>query len=757
MKLALAALAALMALAGLGTIGTSAMFTITERTGDVRFRIDSLRRHLEVVPGSSVRAGGSTAVASGDVQSARVDLGTAPAGESYASVLVVRNVRTEPVTAVLETPGLPPQVASAGFLRNGARVGSVTLAPGETATIAMVTSSTVGRGAGNVALRTGRGPFPVETYPVQAEVAAPAPPAPPPSVSVDARPPADAQEVGAVELAWTASPSPGVTAYRVYRDGVRLAETSGTAFRDTSAPRDERVTYTVRAVRTGLESSDSQAVSVTAIARPAAPLGVTAKAVAPTAEQDVGAILVSWAASASAGVTGYVVLRAPAGGAFETITSRPVTETGFSDATAVQGVTYRYIVRALRESVPSRDETASAPVDPIARPPAPASVTASAEDPVGEATTGLIRVSWTAPLISATTRYLIFRSVDGGEYVQRGDTDLTTFVDADVVGGREYRYRVRTVRDGISSRAATESAAVRARVRPGRPGNLTAVAGAGGVIRLSWNEPVTVAGAPVSSYRVLRGSSASGPFVQVGTSTDRSFADTPPAQELYHYVVRAYSGTAAAEGLTSTSASATSDATAPDAPASVSLTGGGTYINLANFTNVSVTVQVAAGSGNRATDVVSVTLTQGARSITRTGSSPGGAGGAVTITGFDTTGFSDGPVSVTARIADEAGNQSRTASSTATRDTAAPAPATSVTFSDRGGRDRLNGSCETGATVRVRRVSPPSSAVYTEFCPFSGLLVDDNSLLTNVTYQVVVVDPAGNPSPPTEHQFLNVV
>jgi hypothetical protein len=100
--------------------------------------------------------------------------------------------------------------------------------------------------------------------------------------------------------------------------------------------------YVVRATN-GAESPNSNELSATAIARPAAPAGATATPAAG------GQITVGW--SSVSGVAGYNVYRRTTAGAYNYATplngATPATGTTYNDASAVNATSYRYVIRAV--------------------------------------------------------------------------------------------------------------------------------------------------------------------------------------------------------------------------------------------------------------------------------------------------------------------------------------------------------------------------------------------------------------------------
>ena len=173
--------------------------------------------------------------------------------------------------------------------------------------------------------------------------------------TVTAKNPAAGQTTGDIDLTWAAVT--GATGYNVYRrvgggsfdyGAPRNGGTpiTATTYSDAGAGLSPATTYdyVVRAVAgaAAVESASSNSLSTATISRPAAPASVTATAIAAA---DVN---VAWASVP--GVVGYNVYRtstgtydyaAPLNGA------SPLAATTFVDLTAVDAVTYRYVVRAV--------------------------------------------------------------------------------------------------------------------------------------------------------------------------------------------------------------------------------------------------------------------------------------------------------------------------------------------------------------------------------------------------------------------------
>lgn len=222
--------------------------------------------------------------------------------------------------------------------------------------------------------------------------------------TASAQNPAAGQAVGAIQLSWTAVS--GATGYNIYRrtggGAYDFAHPlngatpyTGTSYVDPAAGLTGGTTYAyvVRAVAGSpvVESASSGELSATAIGRPAAPAGVSATAAAGRA------IDLSW--SAVSGVAGYNVYRRAASGSYDFTTplngTTPLATTTYRDATAVDGTTYRYTVRAVSigaggAQVESADSPESnAVTSDGSAPPAPSAVTvASGGNVLGSASCG---------------------------------------------------------------------------------------------------------------------------------------------------------------------------------------------------------------------------------------------------------------------------------------------------------------------------------------------------------------------------------
>ena len=169
------------------------------------------------------------------------------------------------------------------------------------------------------------------------------------------------------------SPAPPTLAYEVLRaaaaDGplTSVARTAAgvRALTDRELENDRTYWYAVRAVRTE--------GSTTAYGAPSPRVAVTPRDMTPpsaptnlVAIASEGAVRLSWGAAPESDVSGYIVYRAEAGGAFVRVGSTRAPATTFVDRGVARG-TYRYVVTAedsgaiRNESARSNEATVAAP------------------------------------------------------------------------------------------------------------------------------------------------------------------------------------------------------------------------------------------------------------------------------------------------------------------------------------------------------------------------------------------------------------
>jgi titin len=386
---------------------------------------------------------------------------------------------------------------------------------------------------------------------------------------------------GQVSLAWSAPGSTGgspITGYRVYRGASSGSETSFmtlgnvTTWTDSSAANGTTYYYEVTAINAPGESAASNERSAT----PSAPATVPSSPTLSSAVGGNGSVSLSWAAPASNGgsaVTGYDVYRGTASGV-ETLLVTLGTGTSYTDSTAANGTTYWYqvsAVNAVGEGSRSNERSAT----PVAVPGAPTltSVTGGA---------GSVMLSWSAPGAtggSPVTAYRIYRSTAAGaETLLTTVGTVTSFNDSNVAGGTTYYYEVSAVNTAGEGQLSNERSASPI-TAPGAPVLSSATAGSSNVV-LSWSAPSSTGGAPITGYRIYRGTSTGAEAYLTMVGTVASFNDTTVATgTTYYYQVSAVN--TAGEGQRSNEQSATTVlVTAPGTPSLTAATAGNGSVSL---------------------------------------------------------------------------------------------------------------------------------------------------------------------------------
>jgi fibronectin type 3 domain-containing protein len=256
-------------------------------------------------------------------------------------------------------------------------------------------------------------------------------------------------------------------------------------------------------------------------------------------------INLTWnAATDNVGVTGYRIERSQGSGSNAYSQVIVVPGASWSDAGLLGGTVYNYRVRAVdaagNVSGYSGVTTATTGMAPdTTAPTVPTSLAASV------VSTSQINITWTASTDAVgVAGYRVERSTGAGStnYTQVAAPTGTSYNDTGLTAGTVYNYRVRAIDaagnlSGNTAPIAATTSMSPDTVAPTVPTNLTAVAT--GLVNLNWSASTDAVG--VVGYRVERSQGQdSTNFVQVGTSTGLSYADTGLAPStVYNYRVRA--------------------------------------------------------------------------------------------------------------------------------------------------------------------------------------------------------------------------
>ena len=346
----------------------------------------------------------------------------------------------------------------------------------------------------------------------------------------------------AITVSWSAVS--GATQYNVYRyNGEKKAYVYlGTTFATAAKPTQyvntgltAGSTYYYRVVAVNksggstLVSGKSDYASAKAIATPAVPTGVAAKATASKA------LTVSW--KAVPGATQYNIYRY--NGAKKEYVYKGTTfataakPTQYIDNTVTGGVTYYYKVVSVTKSAGLTlvsGKSAAANAKAVVTPAVPTGVAAK---PTADKT---LTVSWTA--VSGATQYNIYRyNGSTKSYAYKGTTFATAakptqYIDKGLTAGATYYYRVVAVTKdaGLTLVSAkSDAAGAKAIGTPAVPEIVTATGGTG-KITLLWAESTGA-----TQYNIYRYNGTKKEYVYKATSYSKSYVDTSVAAGTTYY------------------------------------------------------------------------------------------------------------------------------------------------------------------------------------------------------------------------------
>ena len=360
-----------------------------------------------------------------------------------------------------------------------------------------------------------------------------------------------------VNLTWSAPANDGgasITNYRVYRSttsgGETLLATGGNVltYTDTSLTNGQIYYYKVSAVNSVGEGAQSDEASATPATVPSAP---TIDSATPGDTQ----VVLVWSApvdNGGASVTNYRVYRGTTSGGEAFLTSLGNFLT-YTDTLLINGQTYYYEISAVN-SIGEGAQSNELNANPIGPPTAPQDLQASPGD-------AFINLTWQAPSNeggSAVTDYQVWRGAISGAETFFVNAGLRLwFNDTGLTNGQTYYYMVRAENAQSAGPNSSEASATpRLTVTvPSAPQNLQATPGLFQV-NLTWSAPANDGGAPITNYRVYRGTSLGGETLLTTLGSVLAYTDTGLANhQTYWYKVSAMNS--AGEGTLCSAVSAT--------------------------------------------------------------------------------------------------------------------------------------------------------------------------------------------------------
>jgi parallel beta-helix repeat protein len=309
-----------------------------------------------------------------------------------------------------------------------------------------------------------------------------------------------------INLSWDPPISDGgfpITNYKIYRrnnsGGESLLAIIGniTNYIDINLTNGKTYYYKVRAVNSFGEGFLSDELSATPATIPSAPTGL----IIFTGDSYVN---ISWNAPVSNGgspITNYIIYRGMSSGNVSFLIEIG-NITYYNDTIVINGITYYYNISAKNGAgeSPLSNETYGTP---LGLPSEPMNLQTFWGD-------SFINITWDAPTLDGGTpviNYRIYRgTISGGESFLDEIGNVLFYNDTNVINGITYFYRVSAVNIIGEGSLSNEVYATPITVST-EPLDLSATAG-DSYVDITWDEPISNGGAPISNYRIYRGTTS---------------------------------------------------------------------------------------------------------------------------------------------------------------------------------------------------------------------------------------------------------
>jgi fibronectin type 3 domain-containing protein len=215
----------------------------------------------------------------------------------------------------------------------------------------------------------------------------------------------------------------------------------------------------------------------------------------------------------------YIVKRSSTSNGTFTLLANNLSNTNYTDTSAINGNTYYYVVTAINiggesgnSNVASATLTPNAPTNLIA-------------------TSGNLQIGLNWIGSNGASSYNIKRSpTSGGSFTTiASNITLTNYTDTGLSNGTTYYYKVSAVNSGGESANSNEASAI---IVPSPPTNIASISG-NAQVGLSWDAPFSAA-----SYNIKRSITDGGPYSQIASNvTDTNYNDISVTNGTYYYYI----------------------------------------------------------------------------------------------------------------------------------------------------------------------------------------------------------------------------
>lgn len=328
---------------------------------------------------------------------------------------------------------------------------------------------------------------------------------------------------GQVTLSWTQPVSDGgfaVTNYRVYHSTVPGSEALlvklGVEFSyvHSGLTNGQLQYYFVTAINSIGEGLPSVRIAVAPATTPLAPQNLAEK-------PGDGFVNLSWDAPSYDGnstITNYTVYRGPFSGGEGFLVELGV-EYYYNDTSVTNGATYFYKVTA-KNSL-GEGEPSAISATPGLLPSEPLNLASEASD-------SLVDLTWDPPQSdggSAITDYRVYRGLTSGGETFLVEVGLSfSYADSNVTNGQTYYYVVRA-KNPIGEGPPSWEVSATPLGLPSEPQDVAAYSGLS-FVNLSWSEPASDGGSPITNYIIYRGATEDGVSLLTEIGAALSYNDT---------------------------------------------------------------------------------------------------------------------------------------------------------------------------------------------------------------------------------------